>query len=284
MQPAKLPQAWQLSPADELPLLAGEYVLRIQYRGKVQATGSGLFKVPYTARGKPALMLATQLEAVFARMVFPCFDEPAFRAVFEISVKAPSAYEAHSNMPRTASTTKDGVTEHHFAATPSMPTYLVAVTVGRFATVKSEAAGIPLRILTAEGKQTQAAYALAISKQLVPYFTDYFGIRYSLPKLDQLAVPGIRDGAMEDWGLISYSEDSILFDPARSSFNARRNVFNLWRTRSRINGSATSSLRLRGRKSGSTKRLRRGWKSKRASSSTRSGMNACGGADGWIRR
>ncbi len=93
--------------------------------------------------------------------------------------------------------------------------------------MKSEAAGIPLRILTADGKQKQAAYAMSITKKLLPYFTDYFGIRYSLPKLDQLAVPGIRDGAMEDWGLISYSEDTILFDPARSSFNAQRHVFNI---------------------------------------------------------
>ncbi len=206
---------------------AGEYVLRINYTGKVQATGSGLFKVPYTARGRPAVMLSTQLEAVFARMVFPCFDEPAFRAVFEISVKSPSAYEVYSNMPRAASTAKAGMTEHRFEPTPSMPTYLVAITVGRLAEVKGETAGVPLRILTAEGKQAQAKYAMAITKKLVPYFTDYFGVRYSLPKLDQLAVPGIRDGAMEDWGLISYSEDAILFDPARSSFKSQRYVFNV---------------------------------------------------------
>ena len=108
-----------------------------------------------------------------------------------------------------------------------MPTYLVAVTVGRFATVKGAAAGIPLHIFTAEGKQVQAAYAMAVTKKVVPFFTEYFGVRYALPKLDQLAVPGIRNGAMEDWGLISYSEDTILFDPARSSFDVQRNVFNI---------------------------------------------------------
>ena len=106
--PGKLLQSWQLAPVDGLSLDAGEYSLRIEYAGRVQATGSGLFKVPYTARGQPVAMLATQLEAVFARMVFPCFDEPAFRAVFEISVRAPSSYAAHSNMPRVASATRDG--------------------------------------------------------------------------------------------------------------------------------------------------------------------------------
>ena len=100
VQPGMLPQSWRLSAADGSPIEAGEYSLRIEYAGKVQATGSGLFKVPYTARGKSAVMFATQLEAVFARMVFPCFDEPAFRAVFEISVRAPSSYAVHSNMPR----------------------------------------------------------------------------------------------------------------------------------------------------------------------------------------
>ncbi len=222
-----LPQSWQLSAADGSSIEAGEYSLRIEYTGKVQPTGSGLFKVPYTARSQPAVMLATQLEAIFARMVFPCFDEPAFRAVFEISVRAPSSYAVHSNMPRVASNTKYGWTEHRFGATPSMPTYLVAIAVGRFATSKGEAAGIPLRIFTAEGKQRQAAYAMTVTKKVVPYFTAYFGLRYSLPKLDQLAVPGIRDGAMEDWGLISYSEDTILFNPARSSFDVQRNVFNI---------------------------------------------------------
>ena len=225
--PGKLLQSWQLAAADGSPIEAGEYVLRIDYAGKVQATGSGLFKVPYTARGKPAVMLATQLEAVFARMVFPCFDEPAFRAVFDISVRAPSAYQVHSNMPRIASDAKNGLTEHRFKPTPSMPTYLVAVTVGRFATMKGETAGIPLRIFTAEGKQDHAAYAMTITRELVPFFTEYFGQPYSLPSLNQLAVPGIRDGAMEDWGLISYSEDTILFNPARSSFDAQRTVFNI---------------------------------------------------------
>ncbi len=78
---------------------------RIRAAHRVQRQGSGyrlrtVSSVPYTARGQPVVMLATQLEAVFARMVFPCFDEPAFRAVFEISVTAPSTYAAHSNMPR----------------------------------------------------------------------------------------------------------------------------------------------------------------------------------------
>lgn len=227
VQPGKLLQSWQLAAVDGSPFEAGNYLLRIEYTGKVQAAGSGLYRVPYTANGRPEIMLATQLEAVWARMVFPGFDEPAFRAVFEISITAPSAYEALSNMPRVASDAKGGSTEHRFQPTPSMPTYLVALAVGRFAAMSGESAGIPLRIFATDGKQDQAAYAMAATKKVFPFYTEYFGVPYALPKLDQLAVPGVRFGAMEDWGLISYVEDLLLYNPATSRPDAQQRVFSI---------------------------------------------------------
>jgi aminopeptidase N len=84
---------------------------------------------------------------------------------------------------------------------------------------------VPLRILTAPGKRAQAAYAMRVSQQVVPFYGVYFGVPYALPKLDQLAVPSVRQGAMEDWGLISYSEDSLLFDPTQSSPYTERTVY-----------------------------------------------------------
>lgn len=227
VQPGQLLQSWQLAAVDGSSFEAGEYSLRIEYTGQVRATGSALFRVPYTALGRPAVMLATQLEAVYARALFPCFDEPAFRAVFEISVMAPSGYEVISNMPRVTSDVRGGSTEHRFQPTPPMPTYLVAVSVGRFATVNGEAGGVPLRIFAAEGKQDQTAYAMAVTKKVFPFYAEYFGVPYSLPKLDQLAVPGIRRGAMEDWGLISYAEDVLLYNPATSQPDAQRYIFSL---------------------------------------------------------
>ena len=227
----KLPQTWQLETPDAAPLPAGEYLLRVAYRGQVQRTGQGLYGVEHTVRGEKQRMLATQLQAVFARTVFPCFDEPAFRAVFEISVKAPEGYTVLSNMP---SLTSEPVaagqpgtawTRHRFAPTPAMPSYLVALAVGRFDELSGAAAGVPLRIFTAPGKREQARFALTATEQVVPYFNEYFGVPYALPKLDQLAVAGVRDGAMEDWGLISYTEPAILFDPERSSPLTQRWAF-----------------------------------------------------------
>ena len=216
---------WRLVPADSQPIAAGDYTLRIAYAGVVHTSGEGLYRVDYQAGGQPARMLATQLEEIHARTLFPAFDEPAFRAVFEISVRAPRALEVASNMPQVEQRADGNATLHRFAPTPSMPSYLVALTVGRFDVLAGEAAGVPLRILTAPGKREQARYALEVTRQVLPYYNAYFGVPYALPKLDQLAVPGVRDGAMEDWGLISYTEAALLLDAKTSSPHTQRGIF-----------------------------------------------------------
>jgi aminopeptidase N len=218
-------QSWALEPADEMPIAPGRYTLRIDYSGRINRSGVGLFRADYVTAGKPEHMLATQLESIDARNVFPSFDEPAFRAVFELSVRAPNGLEVVSNMPRAVSRPDGDATLHRFQPTPPMPSYLLAVSVGRFDALAGRAAGVPLRILTAPGKRAQAAYAMGVTHQVVPFYDAYFGVHYALPKLDQQAVPSVRQGAMEDWGLISYSEDFVLFDPARSSPRTQRRVF-----------------------------------------------------------
>ena len=218
-------QTWALSPQDGKPIAPGAYQLRIAYSGIVNDSDSGLYRAPYTADGQAKAMLATQLEAVFARMLFPNFDEPAFRSVFDITVQAPANYAVFSNMP-VRSIAKVGTARvHRFGATPSMSSYLVAITVGQFDVLSGLAARVPLRIITSPGKLAQARYAMQATEKILPYYNDYFGVPYALPKLDQLAVPSTRSGAMEDWGLISYSETALLFDPARSSEHRRMRVF-----------------------------------------------------------
>ena len=223
--PGPIEQSWALAPTDAMPIAPGRYTLHIEYSGNVNRSGNGLYRADYVTDGKPGRTLATQLESVYARDVFPSFDEPAFRAVFELSVRAPRGLEVVSNMPRAASRPDGGGTLHRFQPTPPMPSYLLAVSVGHFDALEGRAAGVPLRILTAPGKRAQATYAMRVTQQVVPFYDAYFGVPYALPKLDQLAVPSVRQGAMEDWGLISYSENSVLFDPARSSPNTERGVF-----------------------------------------------------------
>jgi aminopeptidase N len=217
---------WALKPADGRPIAAGEHRLTIAYRGRVQRSGEGLYRADHRIEGQAATMLATQLQAIEARTLFPGFDEPLFRAVFEISVRAPRGYQVLSNMPLVASAaTRNTVLLHRFAPTPAMPSYLVAFAVGRFDTLEGDVAGLPLRIFTAPGKREQARYAMEQTQRLLPYFNDWFGVPYALPKLDQVAIPSSRSGAMEDWGLISYIENALLVDPARSGASTRRRVF-----------------------------------------------------------
>ena len=218
-------QTWRLAPVDGKPIAEGEHRIDLSYMGKVQRSGEALYRADYSVNGEPARMLATQLESVFARKVFPGFDEPAYRAVFQIDVRAPKGLAVLSNMPLAGRVDEANSELHRFMPTPAMPTYLVAVAVGRFDDLAGEAVGVPLRILTAPGKREQARYAMQVTQQVLPMYTDYFGVPYALPKLDQLAVPSGRDGAMEDWGLISYAESTLLFDPDKSSPETRRTVY-----------------------------------------------------------
>ena len=218
-------QTWRLAPDDAAPIAEGNYTLDIAYTGVVHRSGEGLYRADYSVQGKATRMLATQLEARFARTLFPGFDEPVFRAVFDIAVRAPKEYDVVSNMPVSSKVSEGNADLHRFQPTPPMPSYLVTVAVGRFDVLMGEAAGVPLRILSAEGKREQSQYAMEVTKQVLPFYTAYFGLPYALPKLDQLAVPSTRWGAMEDWGMISYSEPYVLFDPAKSGPDTQRDVF-----------------------------------------------------------
>jgi aminopeptidase N len=220
-------QTWTLRPEDGAPLPAGTHRLVLSWQGPVQRVGQGLF----VAQDHSGAMLGTQLQAVFARQVFPGFDEPAFRAPYGVEIRAPAALQALSNMPATSVVDEGATRLHRFAPTPPMPAYLLALAVGPFellsGSVSMGSGPLPLRIVTMPGKRGLGAFALQATQQLMPYFEQRFGQPYTLPKLDQIAVPSTRFGAMEDWGLASYVESGLLFDPARSSVQRASGIYSL---------------------------------------------------------
>ncbi|NBY16285.1 MAG: M1 family peptidase, partial [Betaproteobacteria bacterium] len=223
-------QMWRLVPIGASTIASGSYRLQLRYTGRVNQNDAGLYQAPHMANGQPARMLATQLEAVFARMLFPGFDEPAYRSVFDITVRAPKAYTVVANTPLlSAAPASDSVDHivHRFESTPAMPTYLVAVAVGKFDVLEGQSGRVKLRILTAPGKRDLGAYAMSATQKILPFYNEYFGVDYVLPKLDQIAVPSTRDGAMEDWGLISYNEAALLFDPLKSGPKTQRGIFSV---------------------------------------------------------
>lgn len=204
--------------------------LRLEFRGRINRQAEGLYADTYPTSGGPRTLLATQMEPVFARQAFPCWDEPAFRATFELRATIPESWTAMFNMPQTGDrliATRRGMKEVRFGKTPAMPVYLFVFAAGEFEALEDEVDGVKLRILTTEGKRESGRYAMEITKQLLRYYNDYFGVKYPLPKLDQLATPGGFGGAMENWGGIIYNEARLLFDPARSSEAARERTLSI---------------------------------------------------------
>ncbi|MEI9898714.1 MAG: M1 family metallopeptidase [Chthoniobacter sp.] len=209
---------------EELP--AGTCKLALHFTGKLTEQPRGLYIARYQSNGVSGKALATQMEAIDCRRMFPCWDEPAFRAEYVLTAVVPEKLRAISNMPVVSDQPQqDGRREVTFAPTPKMASYLVALAIGDFEEVRDEVEGTQLAVLTTPGKREQGRYALESTKKILTFYHDYFGIQYPLPKLDQLAIPSTGAGAMENWGCIIYNDNNLLYDPATSAQSMRERVF-----------------------------------------------------------
>lgn len=222
-------QAQTASFAFDRPLAPGRYVLSIDYRGIVNTQANGLFALDYPTDAGQKRALYTQFENSDARRFVPSWDEPDFKATFDLTVDVPAGQMAVSNMPVAAS--KDlgnGLKRVSFGTSPKMSTYLLFLGVGDFerATLKAEG-GTEIGVITQQGKLDQARFALESSREVLREYNDYFGVPYPLPKLDNIAAPGRSQffSAMENWGAIFTFEYSLLLDPAVSNVNDRQRVF-----------------------------------------------------------
>src|SRR5438093_6705047 len=220
-----------LTPASS-PIAPGSYRLGIDYSGKIGKHPQGLYQIAYKERERgrlvEKLMLATQMEPVQARRLFPGWDEPVFRASFDIVAVIDASLTAVSNMPQSkVELLPDGRKEVSFARSVPMSTYLVALFVGEMDLLEDSVDGIRLGIHTVKGKRERARYAMEATKQIVRYYNDYFGEPYPLAKLDQLAIPGGIPGAMENWGAIAYNEGRFLYDPGEDSLRQQQAAYGI---------------------------------------------------------
>jgi aminopeptidase N len=218
-------EAATLTLASELP--AGAHSLELNFTGKINQQGQGLYYAPYQEQGTGAkkIMLGTQFEATDARRFFPCWDEPSFRARFQLTAVVPENFTAVSNMPVEKETKVAGGKEVRFAATPPMASYLNVFCAGELDAISANVKQVNHGVITTKGKAEMGHYALESSQQILDYFNDYFGVPYPLPKLDHIAVPGGFGGAMENWGGITYYESRLLFDPEKSSAETKQNIY-----------------------------------------------------------
>src|SRR5437870_6019129 len=208
-------------------LARGDHTLALSFSGKINQQGQGLFYMHYHEQGSGTkkIMLGTQFEATDARRFFPCWDEPVFRARFQLTAVVPENWLAVSNMPVESETKIDNGKEVRFAMTPLMSSYLNVFVAGELDFIETQNSGVQIRVITTKGKSEWGHYALESSAKLLQYYNDYFGEPYPLPKLDQIALPGGFGGAMENWGGITYFESVLLFDPEKSSDNTRHDIF-----------------------------------------------------------
>ena len=203
--------------------IKNEATIYISYIGVLNSELRGLY-LGRQANGEKYAV--TQFEATDARRAFPSFDEPAYKATFDVTLIAEKAHTAISNGKVVSDIPGPGNGKHtvHFATTPKMSSYLVALAVGNFDYVEGSADGIPIRIYTAPGKTRMADFALEVAERCLRYFNEYFTIKYPFQKLDMIAVPDFSSGAMENTGAIIYSELDLLLDPKRASTEQRKNV------------------------------------------------------------
>src|SRR5438067_9661820 len=244
------PDGIKLDPNNELLTLAlpnelpaGEHAIALEFSGKITPKGRGLYYMPYQEQGTGAkkIALGTQFEPSDARRFFPCWDEPSFRAHFQLTAVVPEKWLAVSNMPieserkidppspnaspaRTSGATSIGK-EVRFQATPSMSSYLNVFVAGELDLIETKIVGTQIRVIATKGKAEWGRYALETTAQILQYYNDYFGVPYPLPKLDQVAIPGGFGGAMENWGGITYYESALLFDPKKSSAATRQRIY-----------------------------------------------------------
>jgi aminopeptidase N len=208
-------------------LAVGDHTLALTFSGKINQQGQGLFYMRYQEQRTSAnkIALGTQFEATDARRLFPCWDEPSFRARFQLTAVVPENWLAISNMPIESERKIPDGNEIRFAATPSMSSYLNVFVAGELDLIEARSGPTQIRVIATKGKAEMGRYALEATAQILQYYNDYFGVAYPLPKLDQIAIPGGFGGAMENWGGITYYELGLLFDPEKSSAATRQGIY-----------------------------------------------------------
>jgi len=209
-------------------LSPGKHTLSVSYSGPITAQPAGLYYNDYDVNGAHKRMLVTQFEATDARRMFPGWDEPAFKATYTLSVTVPQSFRAISNTPVAHEEPAGSAKKVTFGTTPKMSSYLVVLVAGELDRINAQAADTDIGVDTIAGKAETGRYALDAATKILPYYNDYFGVKYPLPKLDLIAIPGnFSAGAMENWGGITYIDNDLLFDPKTSSEGTKQAIFSV---------------------------------------------------------
>uniref|UniRef100_A0A4W6G5D0 Aminopeptidase n=1 Tax=Lates calcarifer TaxID=8187 RepID=A0A4W6G5D0_LATCA len=204
------------------------YVLYIEFQGELADDLEGFYRSEYTEDGVKKVVATSQMQATYARKTFPCFDEPAMKAVFSVTIIHKRGTVALSN-GREIDGVIDGmpVKVTTFEPTERMSTYLLAFIVSDFVSIQSNQNNNLLIRIWARKKaidDRQGDYALNVTGPILQFYERYYNATYPLSKSDQIALPDFNAGAMENWGLVTYRETALLYDPIVSSTGNKERV------------------------------------------------------------
>uniref|UniRef100_A0A7N2R7C8 Aminopeptidase n=1 Tax=Quercus lobata TaxID=97700 RepID=A0A7N2R7C8_QUELO len=208
---------------DTLPIGLG--LLTIHFQGSLNDKMKGFYISTYEHNDEKKNMAVTQFKPDDARRCFPCWDEPACKATFKITLDVPSELVARSNMPIIEEKVVGDLKTVSYQESPIMSTYSVAIVVGLFDYVEHLTSdGVKVRVYCQVGKVNPGKFALDVAVRTLELYEEYFAMPYSLPKLDMVAIPDFAFGSMENYGLVTYCETALLYDVQHSTTADKQRV------------------------------------------------------------
>ena len=202
----------------------GNHIVCINFSGNITDAMHGLYPCYFTHNGVKKQLFATQFESHHAREVFPCIDEPAAKAEYDLTLITRSGITVLGNMPVKSEEENDDSRTTTFEKTPRMSSYLLAFVIGELhkKTARTKS-GVEVNVwATPAQNENTLDFALDIATRSIDFYDEYFGVKYPLPKSDHVALPDFSSGAMENWGLITYRESCLLADPELTPESSRR--------------------------------------------------------------
>ena len=202
----------------------GNHTIHINFSGNITDAMHGLYPCYFTHDGVKKQLFATQFESHHAREVFPCVDEPAAKAEYDLTLVTRTGIAVLGNMPVKSEEENGDSLTTTFEETPRMSSYLLAFVIGELhkKTARTKS-GVEVNIwATPAQNENTLDFALDIATRSIDFYDEYFGVKYPLPKSDHVALPDFSSGAMENWGLITYRESCLLADPELTPESSRR--------------------------------------------------------------
>ncbi|XP_075230592.1 aminopeptidase N-like [Lycorma delicatula] len=206
----------------------GSYILEITYKGKIRDDMTGFYRSSYIYNGKKIWLGSTQFESTNARKAFPCFDEPHFRTTFTLDVTVSDEYNVISNVKALKSGNSNF--NYHFENYPSMPTYLLAwIIYEKYSFIGTDPYdpfknGTEYRTWAQTTYYNQTTFANQVAFKLLSSLSSYLDVPYTLNKMDLVAIPNFKAGAMENWGLVTFRESRLLYQKGISTTEDLRDI------------------------------------------------------------